>query len=358
MDPLTHALASFTLARALFPRAGIAAAATAVIAGTLPDISWFAVFFGPSAYLSWHKTYTHSILAALLITSLFPAIFLAIRFGIGTTGISVPQTDGHEVLDNSPAIAKYVKRVKLDLLFAAPLSAVLLHLAMDALQSDGVMLLWPFSSKRFAADWLPDLDPVILTTLIAAIAVPELFRLISSEIGAQSKGPRGRRGALIGFTVLFLYIGLRAILHTNAVAALEARTYRDESPRRVAALPISASPFEWLGVVETERALHEVSIDILSRDEVDPERAETNYKPEPSLALDAALNTSTARCFLASTRFPKASVVSTLTGFRVNLRSYPYNSNSGFASSRVQALIDMDSQDKILSESLAWDSGH
>jgi len=358
MDPLTHALASFTLARAFFPRAGKASAATAVIAGTLPDISLLATFFGPSAYLSWHKTYTHSLLAALLITSLFPAIFLAIRFGIGTTGISVPQTDGHEVLDNSPLITKYRKRVKLDLLFAAPLSAVLLHLAMDALQSDGVMLLWPFSSKRFAADWLPNLDPILLTILVAAIAIPELFRLITSEIGAKAKGHRGKRGAIIGLVVLLLYIATRALLHANAVVALEARTYRDEPPRRVAALPISASPFEWLGVVETERALHEVSIDILSRDEVDPERAETDYKPEPSLALDAALNTSTARCFLASTRFPKASAVSTLTGSRVNLRSYPYSSNSGFASRRVQALIDMDSQDKILSESLAWDSGH
>lgn len=355
MDLLTHALASFSLARAVFPRSGKAGAIIAIIAGTLPDISWIAMLFGPSTYLSWHKTYTQSILAAFLIASVFSAVFLVVIFNAGGIGFSIPTVNGGQVPKEGQAIYKYVSRIAFAVCFLPSLSAVLLHIAMDALQSDGVMLLWPFSSKRFAADWLPNVDPILLAILFAAIAIPELFRLITSEIGAKSKGPRGRRGAIIGFAAMLLYIAVRALPHANAIAALEARTYRDEPPRCVAALPLSASPFEWLGVVETERALHEVPIDLLSKDPLDPERAQTDYKPEPSPALDAALHTSTARRFLASTRFPKASVVSTLTGFRVTLRSYPYNMGNEAFGRRVQALINTDSQGKILSESLAWD---
>ena len=353
MDLLTHALASFALARAIFPRTGKAGAIIAITTGTLADISWIAVLFGPSAYLSWHRTYTHSILAALVIAFILPAIFLTIFLLTGAIGIPIKPVDGDP--GDFQAARKNARRRTVDTLFTIPLFAALLHLAIDAAQADGVMLLWPFSSKRFAADCLPGLDPVLLTIFFAAVAIPELFRLITSEIGAKYKGPRGRRGAIIGLAVMLLYIGVRALLHSNAVAALEARTYRDEPLRRVAALPISASPVEWLGVVETERALHQIPIDLLSKDALDPERAQTDYKPEPSPALDAALHTSTARRFLASTRFPKASVVSTVTGFRVALRSYPYNIGNEALGRRVQPLIDTDAQGKIISEYLAWD---
>ena len=355
MDLLTHALASFALARAFFPRTGKTGATIAIIAGTLPDVSWIAALFGPSAYLSWHKTYTHSILAAFLIALIFLALPLAVFLTHGSIAIATAVPAGENPPTDAHGIYRYVKRVVGNTFFLAPLSAALLHLALDSAQSDGVMLFWPFNSKRFTADWLPNLDPILLTILFAAIAIPELFRLITSEIGAKSKGPRGRRGAIIGLAIMLLYITVRALPHANAVAAVEARTYRDEVPRRVAALPLSASPFEWLGVVETERAWHEVPIDLLSKDALDPERAQTDYKPEPSPALDAALYTSTARRFLASTRFPKASVVSTLTGFRVTLRSYPYNIGNEAFGRRVQVHIDTDAQGKIISEYLAWD---
>src|SRR5260370_31073888 len=123
---------------------------------------------------------------------------------------------------------------------------------------------------------------------------------------------------------MILYIVLRFVLHGNGLAALEARTYRGESPRRVAAFAESGSPFRWHGIIETESALHEVEIEVGPAAKFDPDSARTSYKPEPSPALHAARNTAVARRFLQAARFPKASVERTPEGFQITLRDFPY----------------------------------
>src|SRR4029077_7016195 len=87
--------------------------------------------------------------------------------------------------DDPSAMRRLVLRTLLVAGFAAAVCAGVLHFGMDACQSNGVALLWPFSSKRFAADLLPGIDPWILTILVAAIALPELLHLVGSEIGAK-----------------------------------------------------------------------------------------------------------------------------------------------------------------------------
>jgi hypothetical protein len=153
---------------------------------------------------------------------------------------------------------------------------------------------------------------------------------------------------------MILYIVLRFVLHGNAVAALESRTYRGESPRKVAAFPESGSPFRWHGIVETESALHEVEIEVGPTASLDPDSAVTSYKPELSPALDAARDTAAARRLLQVARFPKATVEKTPEGFHIILRAFPYtrDASSGW---RVEALIKTDASAKILSQELAWD---
>src|SRR5215831_2366680 len=134
MDPLTHALASYTLKRAAFPRAARSVTLAIVIAGTIADLDAVSHYFGPSAYLAFDRTYFHSLSAALVISFLatFPFFFLKPK-------------------DTATKIAPAT-------IFGAALAAALLHLAVDSWQSSGVELFWPFSSRRFALDWLPSLD--------------------------------------------------------------------------------------------------------------------------------------------------------------------------------------------------------
>jgi len=336
MDPFTHALASFTLQRAAFPRLSRTATISVVLAGIIADADLLSTYFGPSAYLAFNRTYFHSLPAALAFALLAALPFFFLK-------------------PKSPEIP--VSRATI---FLASFAAALLHLALDVCQASGVQLLWPFSTRRLALDWLPSLDLWILAILLAGILLPLLAGLVTEEIGARRKGPGGRIGASLALVALLLYVMTRSVFHGDAIAALESRTYRGELPRRVAALAESSSPFRWHGIVETERALHDVEVPVGPGADFDPSIAITTYKPEPSPALDAARNSPLARRFLLVARFPKATVEQTPTGFHVILRAFPYSRESGSGlltltdAGRVQALIDTDPSGKILSEEIAW----
>jgi membrane-bound metal-dependent hydrolase YbcI (DUF457 family) len=337
MDPLTHALASYSLQRAAFPRLSRSATIAVVLAGVIADADLFSTYFGPSAYLAFDRTYSHSVAAGLVISLLAVVPFFFLK-------------------PKSPEIA-----ISRTTIFAAALAAALLHLVLDVCQASGVQLLWPFSSRRFALDWLPSLDVWILAILLAGIVLPLLAGLVTEEIGARRKGPRGRVGATLALVALVLYLGVCFTLHGDAIAALESRTYRGELPRKVAAFAESSSPFRWHGIIETERALHDVAVPVGPGADFDPSSAITTYKPQPSAALDAARNSPLARRFLQVARFPKATVEQTPTGFHVILRAFPYTRESASSglltltdAGRVQGLIDTDPSGKILSEELAW----
>ncbi len=329
MDPLTHALASYSLKRAAFPRLPRPATIAMLIAGTIADIDSLSLYFGPSAFLTFYRTYFHSLLAAILF-SLFVMIPFLLRKGEPSS-----------------------RRASIAIIFLAALAASLLHLLMDLCQSIGVELFWPFSSRRFAMDWLPHLDLWILGILLAGILLSALSGLITEEIGAKSKRPRGKIGASLALAAMILYIIVRSALHGDALAAMESRTYRGELPRRVGAFAESGSPFRLHGIVETERALHDVAVGVGPAASFDPESAITSYKPESSPALEAARSSAVARRFLGVARFPKATVEKTPAGFHVTLRDFPYTRDAS-SGRRVEALIDTDPTGKILSEELAW----
>ena len=329
MDPLTHALACYTLQRAAFPRVPRSVTLAILVAGTVADLDAFSRYFGPSAYLTFNRTYFHSLLAAFVFSLLATLPFFFLK----------PKNP-----ENNIGLAP---------IFAATFAAAILHPLMDLCQSSGVELLWPFSLRRFALDWLPSLDLWLLGILLAGILLPLLASLVTEEIGARRKGPRGSLGATLSLGTVILYIVLRSALHGNAIAALESRTYRGESARRVAALAESNSPFLWRGIVETERALHDVEVPVGPGADFDPGSAITSYKPEPSPSLEAARSSFVARRFLAVARFPKASVEQTQTGYHVILRDFP-DSRDSASGLRVQAVIDTDASGKILSEELSW----
>src|SRR6266704_999066 len=236
MDLLTHALASYSLKRVACPRLPRSATIAMIIAGTIADIDSLSKFAGPSAFLTFYRTYCHSLLAALSFS-----LLLTLPFFVRKREPTESQT--------FPA-----------LIFLAALGASVLHLLMDVCQSAGVELLWPFSARRFALDWVAHTDLWILGILLAGILLPGLSRLVTEEIGAKSKGPRGKAGASLALAGMILYVVLRFVLHGNALAAMESRTYRGELPRKAAAFPASGSPFRWHGIVETARALHTLKL--------------------------------------------------------------------------------------------------
>ncbi|HEY2461233.1 MAG TPA: metal-dependent hydrolase [Candidatus Acidoferrum sp.] len=330
MDIGTHALASLAIARATIPGKPQRAGLIVILAGIFADIDSLSAYWGPAAYLRWHDAEVHSIAASLLIAALLTTAF---HFSFAP-----------ESRNNSPSIP---------LLFSASLAATWLHLAMDVCQSNSLFLLWPFSTNRILFDWLPAIDPWIIAILVAAILLPELLHLVTSEIGTKSKKSRGRAAAITSLAIVLLLTAIRANFHSAIVAALQSRTYRGEFPRRVAAFPAALSLFSWNGVVETDSTFRLVALDATQSAHFDSESATTLFKPTPSLELDAARTTNAAKFFLEHARIPKASVVKTESGFRVQLLDLCYAATQQTRHA-VFAVIDLDFSGNLRDDRLEW----
>jgi len=333
VDPLTHALSSFALQRGFFSRAGRGVIFGVLIAGTISDLDWFTAALGPSSYFALHRTITHSLVGCVVIAMI--AALLA------------------DVLAKKLGDSATTARTSLRLLFVAALASSLLHLLLDLCQADGVALLWPFSPRRFALDLLPGLDLWLLVLFALAILLPELFRLVSDEIGARAKRPRGRNGAIIGFVLALAYLGMRTLFHGNVVATLNAHTIAGEVPRRVAAFPDSSSPFLWHAIVETERSLHLVTERNSGGEVTDASYMTTLRKPEPSEFLQNAQKSPAAVAFLKAARFPKATVQKETDGYAVEIVDLK-NQASGDMGRAILVDINLDPAAKVRSSELQW----
>ena len=329
MDIGTHALASLALSRAIFPRAPKLLWAFTIPAGVIADVDACSALISPSAYLAWHRTYTHSLLGSLIIACILSTVYRVW------------------------ASRELLSRLSAGAVFVAVLLAQWLHLAMDAAQWQGVELFWPFNAARIAMDWLPTIDPWIVTILVAAILLPEFFHLIGAEIGAKDKRPRGFVGAIVGLVMVICYVGLRAELHGAAVAQMQNRSSANELPRQVAAFSDFVSLVTWHGVAETESALHEVAVHINSsrRSSLDP--GINLFKPEANSLLQAAQDTEAAKRFLRVARFPKATVQKMEAGSEVQIRDLRYAA-AGEVKREPMLTVDFDPSGKIISEEIVW----
>ena len=256
-------------------------------------------YAAPPAYLPLHQGWAHSLVGAAGLGVLIAILFWRRARQHWRQGSGQPH-------------------LWLRLLVAAWLG-VASHLLLDWTTAAGVTFFWPVRTTEYGLDWFARVDPWVLAVLLLGLAIPALFRLISEEIGARP-GTRGvRRGAWAAVFLFLLFCGVRGFLHAQAVALLDAQTYRGRPPLRVGAFPTPANPFGWQGVVETDSTYEIVEV-LLTGPERGTRMEFTYFKPSPSPALDAAGKSAVGRAFLASARFPLAEVVPIANGHRVVLR--------------------------------------
>ncbi|MBZ5660330.1 MAG: metal-dependent hydrolase [Acidobacteriia bacterium] len=332
MEPVTHALASIALGRAGLNKMTRMATPTLLVSGMAADVDWATRLGGASAFLHGHRTATHSLIGtAAIIAGVTAAFWIA--------GKKYP---------------KYaVGMMAATLICAIGASA---HLFLDLLNGYGVKLLWPFSQKWYAWDLADAVDAWIIFFLLAGLLLPELFRLIHEEIGSKPKRHGRRRGAIAGLILVALFLAGRAFAHQRAVAMLDAREYRAQSPLVVAAFPRPSNPLAWSGVVETDNALFNVEVPLGPGTTFDPDSAAVHFKPLPSLALSNAVASATAVEFLEYARFPLANVEPNGAGYRVRIRDMRFA--SGLRGRRgIVAVIDLNAQSLVIAERLEFDSG-
>ena len=140
-------------------------------------------------------------------------------------------------------------------LYWLALLAALSHILLDYTTAYGIRMFAPFDWRWYSWDIVFIVEPVILVALILGLVMPSLFGLINQEIGARSKGPRGRGGAIFALMCLVLVWGFRDYQHRRALNAMGAVLYQRAVPVKLGAYPYWVNPFRWHGVVETDIVL-------------------------------------------------------------------------------------------------------
>jgi len=331
MEPVTHALTSIALGRAGLNKITRAATPMLLVSGLIADIDWATRLGGANIFLRGHRTATHSLAgtAAIIVTVAAVAWFTGRKYPKFAVGIL-------------PALA----------ICAIGAGA---HLLLDMLNGYGVKLLWPFSPKWYAWDLADGVDSWILFFLLVGLLIPELFRLVLEEIGSKAKRTGRKRGAIFGLVFVALVIAGRSFAHQRAIALLDSRDYRGQTPLDVAAFPRPSNPLLWSGVVETDNALFNLEVPMGPGRAFDPELANVHFKPESSAILNNAVSSSTAIEFLNFARFPLASVQPEGPGFQVRLRDMRFESE--LAGRRgVVAVIHLNAQSLVIGEHLEFDA--
>jgi membrane-bound metal-dependent hydrolase YbcI (DUF457 family) len=306
LEPVTHALTSLALARAGQKRLPRFGTSMLVFSGVASDFDYASYFGGASAFLRFHRTLLHSLPCAAALAAGMAYAFCALDR-------KRPPKDG--------------RRLRFGAAFTVCVIGVAGHLLLDLFTADGLQLLWPFRSRWAALDLVANLDPWVLVILIAGILLPQLFRLVSEEIGDRRKGSGAQRGAIVALILVAAYLGARADLHSRAVDILLAHEFHGRAPLEVGAFPFSSAPLDWRGVVSTDNTVEEVDISLSPGTDFDPDRSLTRYKPEDSAALEAGQRTLAAEKFLKYARFPLANVVGLDNGYRFELRDMRFASN-------------------------------
>jgi membrane-bound metal-dependent hydrolase YbcI (DUF457 family) len=326
VEPITHALTSLAIARAAQKRLPRWGTAMVVVSGVAADLDFASYVGGPGAFLRFHRVVLHSLAgSAVMCCAIAWAFFAAAK--------RIPPKGGSP--GGLPAL-RYVPA------FAACAIGAGGHLLLDLGSGIGVQLLWPFHSGWDAWDLVANLDPWILIVLAAGLLLPQLFRLVSEEIGDRKEKAKGLTGAIVTLALVFAYGGARASLHSRAIDLLLSREYHGREPLSAGVFPLSSAPFEWHGVAMTDSTIETVEVPLGPGKEFDPDRSLTHYKPEDSPALEIAQKTGVAETFLGYARFPLASVIRVEDGYRVEVHDLRFDS-SNTSWDNIFVRVDMDS---------------
>jgi len=214
MDNLTHTLAGFALAEAGLKHTTRFGTATLVVAANLPDIDGLSYLFGNGMDgLAFRRGWTHGVLAMVAL----PILLAAAVFGW------------------SRLVRQGGQAMRWKWLWLLAALGVWSHPLLDLLNTYGVRLLMPFSSRWFYGDALFIVDPWVWGALGAGIALSR-WRARRSTGRARSGTPARVALALSAGYALGMTVASRA-----GAAAVERQAEGGPASRTLAA-PVFGNP--------------------------------------------------------------------------------------------------------------------
>jgi inner membrane protein len=200
MDPLTHGLLGASLGQALSgPALGRRALGWGALLAMAPDVDVLARSLGPLAEWKWHRGPTHGLLVVLAAGLL--AGYLLSRRKPGT----------------------------LRAFSVLAVAALVSHPLLDLCTTWGTQLLSPFSTRRFALDWIAIVDPAYSLLLAAGLAI---------GLRSRATTPSARRAGVAVVVLSSLYLALGGFVNARVASlASEDLRARGIAFSRVAAYP-------------------------------------------------------------------------------------------------------------------------
>ncbi len=322
MDPLTHLLTGACMGRSGFNRKTALATVTMVLAAEAADVDVLWEFKGSIAALQHHRGITHSFVGVPFVAA---AVLACVYVAHRVRSSNRPNAAGSS---NRPP-------VRWGFLYFCAVLAALSHLLLDYTTAYGIRLFEPFNFRWYSWDIVSIVEPLMLLALIAGLALPGLLGLINQEIGARSKGPRGRAGAIAALICVVLIWAVRDSQHRRALSAMNSFLYHGAVPTRVAAYPYEIDPFRWHGVVETADFFETVPVNSRAP-EVDSGAGIQFYKEPETAATQAAKASYFGRVYLDWAAFPyvqQQRLEGDMNGYLVEFQDlrYTYPSSRGRA---------------------------
>ncbi|HEX8894597.1 MAG TPA: metal-dependent hydrolase [Terriglobales bacterium] len=290
MEPVTHFLTGACMSRAGFNRKSAYATLTMVLAAEAADLDVLWAIKGPIAAFQHHRGITHTFVATPVVAAATVGFVYLLSRWRGPSG--------------QPKISRSKLPVRWGYLFWLALLAALSHILLDYTTAYGIRMFAPFDWRWYSWDIVFIIEPVMLLALIAGLTFPWLFALINEEIGALSRGPRGRAGAIFALVCLLVIWSYRDYQHRRALNAMSALLYQGAVPTKMAAYPYGITPFRWHGVVETESFFQTVPVNSLVPAVDEQSEAQTYYKPEETPVTRAAKASYFGSIFLDWAVFP------------------------------------------------------
>ena len=300
MDNLCHTLAGAALGEAGFKRRSALAMGTLMIASNLPDVD-VAVFATDTLAMSFRRGWTHGVLAMAVLPALLVAIMVAW---------------------DRVVRARKPDRLPVDIRWLLLMSYIgtWLHVFMDFLNTYGVRLLMPFSSRWFYGDSLYIVDWFLYTFLAGGILI--------GRLQARRRGVWSPAIARVGVAAAAVYMVL--MIGSNLWARAEVRgglARAGQANARFMVSPVFGNPLRREVIVDTGERYEKGFLWF----EPLPHFRPAGYgvainRSDP--AAQRAAETPRVKAYLLWSRFPFFVIERTAARTRVYLNDYRYSGPS------------------------------
>jgi inner membrane protein len=290
MEPITHFLTGACIGRAGLNRKTAYATLTAVLAAEAADLDILWSFAGPVEELKHHRGITHKFLAAPFVAgAVVGVVWLGHRWRerLRARKIDAPNQN-----------AKAPQALHWGWLYLTALIAALSHLLLDWTNNYGLRPFFPFNPRWYAGSFVFIAEPLLWALLLLAMAMPWIFGLADSEIGARRKPFRGRGWAIFALAGMVVLWCWRWGEQAQARSLLENVQVTSAPVTRMDLEPYPVNMYRWHAILETADFYQTAEINTWTGEIDSDPRHDTIFKPADTPAVEAAKQTFLGKVYL------------------------------------------------------------